>query len=297
MLKPDYLQKGDKIAFVATARKIKLSELQTSISILNSWGLEVVFPQNIFGEYNQFSGTIEQRVNDIQMMIDSPDIKAIYCVRGGYGTVQIIDYIDFSNIFKNPKWIIGFSDVTVLHSHLNNLGVSTLHSTMPINFEENNEIALKSLYTSLFGYTHIINTQPNNFNKHGKVKAEVVGGNLSILYSLIGSKSDIDTSNKILFLEDLDEYLYHLDRMMMNLKRTNKFLNIKGLIIGSMSNMKDNQIPYGFTAEEIINTYVRDMQIPICFGFPSGHIRENNSIKLGIISELDVNKNIVTLCQ
>ena len=297
MIIPKKIKIGDKIGIIATARKISLEELNPAIEILQSWGLEVVLGNFLFEEDNQFAGTVEQRTIDLQNMIDDDAIKAILCARGGYGTVQIIDKIDFSKLVKNHKWIIGFSDITVLHSHLNQLGVATLHATMPINFSKNTPKSLESLKNSLFGKANSIESPVHKFNRLGKVNAEIIGGNLSILYSLLGSNSDINTDGKILFMEDLDEYLYHIDRMMINMKRNGKFNNLKGMIIGGMSKMNDNNIPFGKTAEEIILDHLKDYNFPICFGFPSGHLDDNRSIRLGVSSVLDINENGVSLSQ
>ena len=288
---------GDKIGIISTARKISLEELKPSIKLLEEWGLKVVFGKNLFEEDNQFSGTVSQRSSDLQSMIDDDSIKAILCARGGYGTVQIIDKVDFSHLIKNPKWIIGYSDVTVLHSHLHQLGITSLHATMPINFEKNTPKALESLKSALFGLGNLTEINHHHFNRFGKVEGEIVGGNLSILYSLLGSDSDINTEGKILFIEDLDEYLYHVDRIMMNLKRNGKLKNLKALIIGGMSDMNDNTIPFGKTAEEIILEYIKEFDFPVCFNFPAGHLDDNRCIRLGVKSVLEVNKNGVSLSQ
>lgn len=297
MIIPQKLKIGDKIAIVSTARKITFEELKPAINLLESWGLNVVLGPNLFSQDNQFSGSVKQRVDDLQQMINDNSIKAILCARGGYGTVQIIDKINFSSLKKNPKWIIGYSDVTVLHSHLNRLGFASLHASMPVNFNNNTSESLETLKESLFGFQSIIKFDSHNFNRCGKVEGEIVGGNLSILYSLLGSNSDINTDGKILFIEDLDEYLYHIDRMMMNLDRNGKLENLKALIIGSMSDMNDNTIPFGKTAEEIIFDFVKDRNYPICFGFPAGHLADNRCIRLGVKSLLDINENDVSLSQ
>jgi len=297
MIIPKKIKVGDKIGIISTARKINLEELTPAIKMLESWGLQVVLGLNLFEVDNQFSGTVKQRTADLQAMIDDESIAAILCARGGYGTVQLIDNIDFSNLKKTPKWIIGYSDVTVLHSHLNNLGIASLHATMPINFETNTKESLESLKNSLFGHEKSITCKVQPFNRFGKVEAEIVGGNLSILYSLLGSSSEINTDDKILFIEDLDEYLYHIDRMMMNLKRNGKFAKLKGFIVGGMSDMNDNVIPFGKTAEEIILEYTKDYDFPICFGFPSGHLNDNRCIRLGVKSVLEINENGVSLSQ
>ena len=297
MIIPEKLVVGDKIGIISTARKITTEELSPAIKILKSWGLKVVFGDNLFKEDDQFSGTVEQRTIDLQSMIDDNDIKAILCARGGYGTVQIIDAINFSNLKENSKWIVGYSDATVLHSHLNNLGMASLHATMPINFEGNTNESLWSLKNALFGNLNNVECKAHPLNKFGKIEGDVVGGNLSILYSLLGSSSDIDTIGKILFIEDLDEYLYHIDRMMMNLKRNGIFGNLKGLIIGGMSDMNDNSIPFGKTAEQIILDYTKGYDFPICFGFPAGHLADNRCLILGINSILEICENGVSLSQ
>ena len=297
MIFPEKLKIGDKIGIISTARKITLEELSLTIKTLESWGLKVVLGANLFAADNQFSGTIQQRSADLQIMIDDKNIKAILCARGGYGTVQIVDNIDFSNLKNNAKWIIGYSDVTVLHSHLHNLGIASLHATMPINFEKNTKESLDSLKNSLFGNENSIECKAHPFNRFGKINAEIVGGNLSILYSLLGSDSDINTDGKILFIEDLDEYLYHIDRMLINLKRNGKFAKLKGLIVGGMSGMNDNDIPFGKTAEKIISEQTKGYDFPICFGFPAGHLEDNRCIRLGVKSVLEIYENGVSLSQ
>ena len=297
MIIPKKLKIGDKIGIISTARKITIEELNPAIKTIESWGLKVVLGANLFQEDDQFSGTVDQRTNDLQSMIDDNSIKAVLCARGGYGTVQIIDAINFTNLKKNSKWIVGYSDVTVLHSHLNNLGIASLHATMPINFESNTNESLVSLKNALFGNLNNVECKAHPLNKFGKIEGDIVGGNLSILYSLLGSQSAIDTTGKILFIEDLDEYLYHIDRMMMNLKRNGIFGNLKGLIIGGMSDMNDNSIPFGKTAEQIILDYTKGYDFPICFGFPVGHLTDNRCLILGINSILEICENGVSLSQ
>ena len=284
MITPSYLKKGDSIGIVATARKISLSELKPAIDKFTEWGLNVVLGKNIFYESNQYAGTDEQRLSDIQQMLDDDSIKAIIVARGGYGTVRIIDKIDFSKFEKNPKWIIGYSDITVLHSHIHqNFGIETLHATMPLNFpvggKDNN--AILSLKKALFGEKIIYEIGINSLNKNGKVSGIVTGGNLSLLYALASTPSYIDTSGKVLFIEDLDEYLYHIDRMMMQLKRSGKLKNLAGLVVGGMTEMKDNTISFGKTAYEIIADAVSEYNYPVCFGFPAGHIEDNRALILG----------------
>lgn len=284
-IQPEFLKKGDKIGIVACARKISKEELQPAIDILQNWGLEVVLGKNVFNAEHQFSGTDEERAADLQSMLDDTSIKAVISARGGYGTVRIIDKLNFSTFKKHPKWIIGYSDITVLHSHIHNMGIQTLHATMPINFKVNEE-ATETLRKSLFGEKIHYSFEPHALNKNGKAEGILVGGNLSLLYALCGSNSDIDTKGKILFIEDLDEYLYHIDRMMMNLKRSGKLSGLTGLIVGGMSDMKDNAVPFGKTAEAIILDAVKEYNYPVCFHFPCGHIDRNLAIILGKKVEL-----------
>ena len=288
---PPYLKRGDKIGLISTARKISKKELQIAIEKIESWGLKIKFGENLFNSYYQFSANDDSRKRDLQNMLDDDDIKAIICARGGYGTVRIIDNINFKKFQKYPKWIVGFSDVTVLHSHIHNLNIASIHSTMPISFSNNTFASIKSLKDALFGNSIDVKTKNHPLNRFGESIGQVVGGNLSILYSLIGSRSDINTNGKILFLEDLDEYLYHLDRMMISLKRSGKLSNLNGLIIGGMTKMNDNNISFGKDAESIIFDSVSEYKYPICFGFPAGHIKNNRTIKLGLRAKLQVNKN------
>lgn len=297
MILPNSLNKGDKIGLVSTARYISPIELKTAIEVLEEWGLNVILGVNIFCNNEQFAGTDLERASDLQMMINDNSIKAILCTRGGYGTARIIDLIDFTNLFTHPKWIIGYSDITVLHTHINKLGLASLHATMPINFNTNTSNALQSMHACLFKQQQQVTSPTYYLNKNGCVNAEIVGGNLSVIYSLLGSKSDIDTVGKILFLEDLDEYLYHIDRMVLNLKRNNKFSPLKGLIIGAMEDMHDNTISFGKSVNEIIYEHTSDYNFPICFNFPAGHISNNTSLILGKNSELEINNNNVNLLQ
>jgi len=297
MITPPYLKAGDKIAIVATARKVSPSEMDVAISTLRSWGLQVVTGPHLFGEDNQYSGTDEERASDMQMMLDDKDIRAIICARGGYGTVRIIDSLNFSTFEQHPKWIVGYSDITVLHSHIQTqFGIETLHATMPINFpDEGTEAATESLRKALFGEPLEYNIGDHPLNKPGNVSGALTGGNLSILYSLIGTPSDIQTQDKILFIEDLDEYLYHVDRMMVNLKRSGKLAGIKGLIVGGLNKMNDNTVPFGKQAEQIIAEYAQDAGIPVCFNFPAGHIADNRALIMGREVQLDIDAQSVSL--
>ncbi|NLP57124.1 LD-carboxypeptidase [Lutibacter sp. B1] len=295
MIQPVNLKKDDTVAIISTARKITPDKIIPAIRLLESWGLNAVLGDTIGSEENQFAGSDEIRINDFQKMLDNHKIKAIWCARGGYGTVRIIDQLDFTEFKKNPKWIIGYSDITVLHNHIHNFSIETIHATMPLDIEKNTKMALTSLKKSIFGKPVSYKIPSSEENKLGSAKGELIGGNLSILYSLLGSNSSINTSEKILFIEDLDEYLYHIDRMLMNLKRNGYFENLRGLIVGGMTDMHDNSIPFGKNAKEIILDIVSEYDFPVVFDFPAGHLNDNNALVLGRNVKLEINNQTVTL--
>ncbi len=290
MIRPNYLQKGDAVAIVSTARKVSKKELIPALAILKNWKLNVVIGTSIEAEEHQFAGNDNLRASDFQEMLDNPKIKAIWCARGGYGTIRMIDLLDFSNFKNNPKWIIGYSDVTVLHSHLHQLGFETLHAQMPVSIETKTAACVQSLKNSLFGNNTNITIPSEVSNVTGNAKGVLVGGNLSILYSLCGSSSSISTKGKILFIEDLDEYLYHIDRMLQNLKRNGMLDQLEGLIIGGMTQMHDNDISFGQSTEEIVLSICDDYNYPIVFNFPAGHIKDNRALILGRKAELIISK-------
>jgi len=296
MITPKYLSSGDRIAIVSPARKISREEVANAIKVFTDWGLEVVLGEHLYSTYHQFAGSDQERSDDLQKMLDDPSVKAIICSRGGYGTVRIIDRLDFSNFVENPKWIIGYSDITVLHSHINrHYGVETIHGVMPLNFKEKCEMnrSVTSLKKALFGKPLNYRLPGNEFNRKGSAEGELVGGNLSIIYSLTNTASDINTHGKILFLEDLDEYLYHVDRMMMNLRRSGKLEALSGLIIGGMTRMRDNDTPFGRTAYEIIQDAVEGYNYPVYFGFPAGHQEDNRALILGRKVKFEVEEEMV----
>lgn len=292
---PQSLQQGDLVAIVTTARKIDRADIQKAIELLEGWGLNAVVGKTIGKADHQFGGTDADRITDFQEAMNNDAVKAIWCARGGYGTVRIIDALDFSKFLANPKWVVGFSDVTALHSHLHNLGIHTVHGLMPITVESSTSEAIVSLKNCLFGNSIKHETPCESKNKYGNAEGELVGGNLSMLYSLLGSSSAINTDGKILFIEDLDEYLYHVDRMMMNLKRNGYFDNLKGLVVGGMTKMNDNTVPFGKTAEEIIIDTIKEFDFPVCFNFPAGHLKDNRALELGRKVEFIVNKDRTTL--
>ena len=281
-----------KISLIAPARKVTEDEMSFAIDYIKNRGFELVYDERLFDSYNQFAGNDDARASLIQEHIDSDDIDAIFCVRGGYGTVRIIDRLNFDKFIKKPKWIIGYSDITVLHAKLQSLGCESIHATMPINYADNTQAALDSLFNILKGEKISYEIDATPINIYGTAEAELVGGNISVLYSLLGSDIFPDTNGKILFLEDLDEYLYHIDRMMTALVRAGKLDNIKGLIVGGLTKMHDNSIPFGMSAEEIILEKVRDKNIPVCFNFPAGHIDDNRALILGRKAKLSVGEKV-----
>lgn len=287
---PPSLQKGDTVAILATARKNIDNNLKPAIDLLHSWGLEVVIGKTIGLDDNQLAGTDAQRAEDFQHQLDNPNIKAIWCVRGGYGTVRIIDLLDFTQFKQNPKWIVGFSDVTILHSYLNKLKIASLHAAMPVTVAKATPETIESLRKALFGESLKYEIPSDATNRLGNAKGEIVGGNLSILYSLMGSNAQIDCKGKILFIEDIDEYLYHIDRMMMSLKRCGCFDNLNALIVGGMTKMRDNDIPWGKNANQIIQEVTKGYSFPILYNFPAGHFHDNRALILGKQVSLEINK-------
>jgi muramoyltetrapeptide carboxypeptidase len=281
MIKPDYLKKGDTVGILATARKIDKTTLQPAIKLLESWGLNVVIGKTIGKENHQLAGADWQRATDLQHMLDDPSIKAVWAGKGGYGTVRVVDRINFTAFKKKPKWLIGFSDVTVLHSHVNNMNIETMHAIMALSAKNASAEAKESFRKALFGENLSYELPAHAFNRSGSAKGELVGGNLSVLYSIIGSESEVDFKDKILFIEDLDEYLYHIDRMMMNLKRNGYFKSVKAVIVGGMTEMRDNDIPWGKNALEIVQDVLKDYNFPVIYNFPGGHIKDNRTLIFG----------------
>ena len=294
MIRPAYLKKGNKVTIIATARKISQEELQPAVTFLESYGLSVVFGKQLFAIDNQYAGTDRQRLEDLQWALDDAEVKAVFIARGGYGTVRLIPSLDLAQFLKHPKWIIGYSDITVLHQVAHNAGIETLHATMPINFYKDEE-ATGSMMQALLGGLKYTTAQPQPLNRKGKATGEMVGGNLSLIYSLSGTVHDLATAGKILFIEDLDEYLYHIDRMMMQLKLSGKLEGLAGLVVGGMTDMKDNLVPFGKTAEEIILDAVKEYHFPVCFHFPAGHIDKNMALYLGRNTTLNVQEDSVSL--
>lgn len=303
---PPYLQKGDTIGLVCPAGFMPLDKVQTAINTLQQWGFKVKTGNTVGGESeNYFSGSDVERLDDLQQMMDNKNIKAIMCARGGYGMGRIIDDLNFKKFKKNPKWIIGFSDITVLHSHLfTNYNISSLHAPMaaafnddhPDSYRDKNEF-VESLHKSLIGEPGSYKCATHPFNKNGKTAGRLVGGNLSLLAHLIGTSSDINTKNKILFIEDIGEYIYNIDRMLYHLKRSDKLEKLTGLVIGKFSDMKDTERPFGQTTEEVIRDVIKEYDYPVCFNFPVSHEKENYALKIGVEYELNVADKNVSLIE
>ncbi|MFT5753147.1 MAG: muramoyltetrapeptide carboxypeptidase [Flavobacterium sp.] len=292
---PPYLKKGDTVVIVCTARKFLPEDAKLAIELFASWGLKVKLGATIGLDSFQLGGTDLERAADFQNMMDDENVKGIWCARGGYGTVRMVDLLDFTKFKKKPKWIMGFSDVTVLHSQANAERVASLHCIMPFTVPKASDEAKETLRKALFGEKIEYTIPSKPYDIKGKSSGELVGGNLSILYSLLGSKSSLDTKNKILYIEDLDEYLYHIDRMMQNIKRNGYFENVKGLVVGGMTDMHDNEIPFGQNAVQIITAIASAYNIPVCFDFPAGHMKDNRTLILGKQVDFEVSQEKVIL--
>lgn len=296
MRAPAPLRPGDEVVILSTARKISEEELAPAIELLEGWGLRVRLGKTIGAEDHQFAGNDQLRLEDLQSALDEPSVRAVLCARGGYGTVRIMDGIRFGGFMDNPKWIVGYSDITYLHALINfKLKVQTLHASMPVNFKTNTDEALESVRKGLFGEPLAYEWKANPLNRAGNASGECCGGNLSILYSLTGTSSGFDTNGRILCLEDLDEYLYHIDRMLMNLKRSGKFGQAAAVLVGGMTDMNDNAIPFGSNAHEIIADRLSESDIPLVFDAPFGHIDNNCAIPMGRIARLEANTEKVSL--
>jgi muramoyltetrapeptide carboxypeptidase len=296
-LSPPALRPGQTVALISTARKLSPEDVAIGIQCLTDWGLKVKIGDNLFAESGQFAGTDAQRLADLQAALDDPEIDAIICARGGYGTSRILDQVNFEALLRHPKWIAGFSDVTALHTHLHGLHLQSIHSTMPILFDTDDRASMESLRKVLFGESQTYTIPPDPLNRMGMASGRLIGGNLSLLASVIGTHSDVDTAGKILFVEDTDEYLYHLDRMMIQLKRGGKLSGLAGLVVGSFTDIHDNGVPFGKTAYEIIAEAVAEYDFPVCFHFPTGHSPENLALICGREARLAVSPDAVQLKQ
>jgi muramoyltetrapeptide carboxypeptidase len=295
---PPYLKKGDTIGITCPAGYTVKSKADTCIKTLQQWGFDVMVGKTLGSDSdNYFSGTDEQRLNELQAMLDDESVNAILCGRGGYGVGRIIDQLDFTKFKRKPKWIIGFSDITVLHAHVNSkIKVASLHAPMAGAFNDENEF-IESLHKALIGKKAKYNCPINPLNKIGTATGELIGGNLSLLVNVIGTPSDINTKNKILFVEDIAEYVYGVDRMFYQLKRSGKLDQLKGLIIGGFTEMKDTERPFGKTVYEVISDIVKEYDYPVCYNFPVSHDTANYALKEGGVYTLKVTKKNVTLSE
>jgi muramoyltetrapeptide carboxypeptidase len=295
---PPYLKKGDTVGIVCPSGFMPTENATNCIETLQNWGYKVKVGSTLGSQFHYFSGNDKQRIQDLQKMLNDTSIKAILCARGGYGLSRIIDRLDFQKFKKHPKWIIGFSDITVLHAHIfQHFQIATLHAPMAAAFngEGYKNEYIGSLKNALSGIESNYTCNTHAFNKIGTAEGDLIGGNLAMIAHLIGSHSSYKTRHKILFLEDVGEYLYNVDRMMIQLDRAEMFKHVKGLIIGGFSDMKDTTTPFGMDIYNIINQHVKDLKIPICFGFPVSHETENVALKVGVKHELKVGKDGVNL--
>lgn len=300
LIKPPYLKKGDTVIIISPAGNLfnKIEEIEQAKKLLKKWDLNVILGENIFNQNNQFAGTDEERASDFQKALDNKNIKAIWCSRGGYGSVRILDKLDFSKFIVHPKWIIGYSDITVFHNNIHNLGYESMHAMMGISLNDNLEFPEEnsnSLKNAVFGNQLSYTVNSSHYNKLGEATGQIVGGNLTLLHTMLGSKTSIDTSGKILFFEEIGEYAYHIDRMLQSLKRAGYFKNCKGIIVGDISNVKKNSTPWGKPMEQLILDVVEEYNFPVLFNFPAGHKEKNLTLILGRTIELKVKKDESTI--
>jgi muramoyltetrapeptide carboxypeptidase len=300
LIRPEYLKAGDTVAIVAPSGVLNDHEnyINKAKKLLESWELNVIVGKNVFNNYGHFSGTDKERTKDFQRALDDKTISAIWCARGGYGAMRIIDDLDYTEYLKTPKWIIGYSDITAIHNDLHILGSESIHSIMCKNLEDkdiNNDRSIQALKDVLFGNKLSYNFNNKPENKLGKTSGQIVGGNLTLLHGLIGSKSSINTDGKILFIEDLGEYHYHIDRMLISLKRAGYFDNCNGLVVGGFSDLRKNTTPFGKNIKEIILDAVKEFDFPVLFDFPAGHEELNMPIILGRNIIMDINNSKSTI--
>ncbi len=298
MIVPPYLQKNDTIGVICPSGYMPTENFQTCINILHEWGFNVRLGSTPGKQFHYFSGTDEERLQDLQQMMNDHEVKAILCARGGYGLSRIIDQLNFKKFVKHPKWIVGFSDITVLHAHIfQEYKIATLHAPMAAAFndgEDKNEYVL-SLKDALTGMPAAYSVNGNQLNREGSCKGRLVGGNLALVAHLVGSSSSFNTKNKILFLEDIGEYLYNIDRMLIQLKRAGMLDDLAGMIFGGFTDMKDTTVPFGQSIEEILQFHMKDYDYPVCYNFPVSHSKDNYALKVGVKHSLVVNHSSVQL--
>lgn len=291
---PPYLKKGDTVAIIALASKVEITSLEAAVEQIEEWGLKVIIGESVGASDYTFSGSDELRLRDFQDMLDNKNVRAIFSARGGYGSSRIIDNANFSKFISNPKWIIGFSDITAVHGKIQHLGFQSIHGPMPktMFWDAQSDEYLKCV---LFGKNVKYNCEANKLNRKGEGKGQIIGGNLALLAHNIGSLSDLDFAGKILFIEDIGEYLYNIDRLMVQLKRTGKLSNLAGLIVGQFSDVKENDEPFGKTVHEIIAEHVAEENYPVAYDFPIGHTNENWAIRCGEVLNFSVKNKEVKL--
>jgi len=295
---PPYLQQGDTIGMLCPSGYMPLEKAQRCIDTLRQWGFKIKVGKTLGNQSSYFSGTDEERLLDLQTMLDDTTIKAIYCGRGGYGLSRIIDNINFEKFIRHPKWIVGYSDITLLHAHVySRFNIVTLHAPMAAAFNEleKSRKYIKSVYNSLTGMHQTYAVPPHNLNRTGTGKGALVGGNLAMLVHSIGTTSAANTKNKILFIEEIGEYKYAIDRMLLQLKRSGWLDELAGFIVGSFSDIKDTAIPFGQEIKDIIFDKIKEYNYPVCFDFPVGHVKENYALKIGGIYQLGITKEVVVL--
>ncbi|KJD31918.1 peptidase S66 [Tamlana sedimentorum] len=290
---PPYLKPGDTVAIVAPSGVLKnrTEEVNKAKTLLKSWGLHAVVGKHVFSQDNHFAGTDDERCEDLQKAMDDPTISAIWCARGGYGTVRVLDKLNWEKFYKNPKWLIGYSDITALHSQIHNEGIETIHAMMCTSLNKDYTTIAETISTfkdALFGKPISYTLKGSNYNKPGAAKGQIVGGNLTLLHTMLGSNTSIDTSGKILFIEEIGEYKYHIDRMLQSLKRAGYFKNCKGVIVGDMSKMRKNTTPWGSSIEQLILDALAEYNFPIAFNMPAGHEKDNRALILGRSVDLNV---------
>ena len=300
LIQPPYLKAGDTVAIVAPSGILKNreKEIEQAKSLLKSWGLNVVVGKHVFNKANHFAGTDDERCEDFQKAMDDPTISAIWCARGGYGTVRILDKLNFTKLKENPKWLIGYSDITALHNQFHNQGFESIHALMCTSLSDDLEDIEESIATfkdALFGNPLSYTLEGSKYNKVGNGMAPVVGGNLTMLHTMLGSNTSIDVSGKILFIEEIGEYKYHIDRMLQSLKRAGYFENCKGVIVGNMTKLRKNTTLWGTSVEQLILDALADYDFPIAFNMPAGHEKDNRAMILGKMVELKVGKDKSTL--
>ena len=293
MIRPSTLKPGDKIGIVATARRIRREDVAKAIEVLEGWGLQVVLSPWLFNEdHSYLAGSDQQRHAALQQFVDDPSLRAILCARGGYGTTRILDDIRWTEMLKSPKWVVGFSDITAFHLKLQAMGVQSIHGTMPALFGNPDAgPSVESLRKVLFGETEALTATRTSYNKEGTAQGLLVGGNLSLIVDSLGTDYEVDTSGRILILEEVDEYLYKIDRMMVQLKRAGKLERLAVLAIGHFTEIKDTELSFGETFEAIIRYHTRSSQYPIGFNFPVGHINPNTAWVSGETALFDVSNS------